>query len=123
VGDGGNEIGMGSIDPAIVAGSIQNGAEIACATPCDHLIVSGVSNWGGFALAAAVAYLKPGVRSKVREVMTPANCETLLKAIVDKGPAVDAIVGAQQYTIDGLPSQAHGDVLCGVLGWLDAAAD
>ncbi|MEM7748542.1 MAG: glutamate cyclase domain-containing protein, partial [Pseudomonadota bacterium] len=57
VGDGGNEIGMGSIDPGIVVGNIRNGAEIACATPCDHLIVSGVSNWGGFALAAALAYL------------------------------------------------------------------
>ena len=49
--------------------------------------------------------------------------EVLLKAIVDKGPAVDAIVGAQQYTIDGLPSEAHDDVLRAVLDWLDAVAD
>ena len=120
IGDGGNEIGMGRIDPAVVAGNIANGAEIACVTPCDHLIVSGVSNWGGFALAAGVASLMPRVRESVLEVMTPENCNALLEAIVDRGPAVDAIVGAQQYTIDGLPAQAHDEVLQAVLNWLKA---
>lgn len=119
IGDGGNEIGMGRIDPGVVAGNIANGAEIACVTPCDHLIVSGVSNWGGFALAAGIASLVPRMRECVLEVMTPANCNALLEAIVDRGPAVDAIVGAQQYTIDGLPAEAHDQVLEGILNWLE----
>jgi hypothetical protein len=46
IGDGGNELGMGSLSPQIVAGSIEEGARIHCIVPCDHLIVSGTSNWG-----------------------------------------------------------------------------
>lgn len=118
IGDGGNEIGMGSLDPKIVAGNIENGAEIACVTPCDYLIVSGVSNWGAYALAAGVAQLNPVMRHGVLDIMTAENCNRLLRAIVDDGPAVDAIVGARQYTIDGLPPDVHDEILLVVRNWL-----
>ena len=46
VGDGGNEIGMGSIPRELIARHIDHGETIACVTPAQHLIVAGVSNWG-----------------------------------------------------------------------------
>ena len=34
---------------------IKNGVSIGCTTPADFLITASVSNWGGYALAAALA--------------------------------------------------------------------
>jgi D-glutamate cyclase len=47
IGDGGNEIGMGSLPREIIESGIPNGKVIAATTPVDSLIVAGVSNWGG----------------------------------------------------------------------------
>ena len=55
VGDGGNEIGMGKLPAGLIARTVPNGAEIACVTSCDHLVVAGVSNWGAYGLMAALA--------------------------------------------------------------------
>lgn len=56
IGDGGNEIGMGKVHQMVVDG-IKNGQHIATTVATDHLITSGVSNWGGSALVAALAIL------------------------------------------------------------------
>jgi len=56
VGDGGNELGMGSVAD-LVRSSITNGEMIACVEPSDFLVVAGVSNWGGWAIAGAVEAL------------------------------------------------------------------
>ena len=56
VGDAGNEIGMGKVHQRVVNG-IANGRHIANTVATDHLITSGVSNWGGSALVAALAIL------------------------------------------------------------------
>src|SRR5262249_49440210 len=55
IGDGGNEIGMGKLAPSLIGGTVPNGEVIACVTPCDHLVVAGVSNWGAYGLMAALA--------------------------------------------------------------------
>jgi len=58
IGDGGNEVGMGKILENVSSSpSIPHASDIACVTAADHLIVASVSNWGGYALAAAVAAL------------------------------------------------------------------
>ena len=36
---------------------------IACATPADHLIVAGVSNWGAYALIGALAVIRDDWRA------------------------------------------------------------
>ena len=56
IGDGGNEVGMGLVVDAVRA-HVANGPAIACVTPADALLTVGVSNWGGWALAAAVEAL------------------------------------------------------------------
>lgn len=55
IGDGGNEVGMGKVYDRIVNSTVPNGSTIACTVAADHLLVCAVSNWGGYALAAALA--------------------------------------------------------------------
>ena len=45
---------MGKISE-LIHRHIVNGAKIGCVTPVQHLIVCSVSNWGGYALAAAMS--------------------------------------------------------------------
>lgn len=52
IGDGGNEVGMGKIYDKILNSSINLKEEIACIQPTDYLLVSSVSNWGGYSLSA-----------------------------------------------------------------------
>lgn len=52
VGDGGNEIGMGNVRPALRELNIT-----PALTRCSELIVSDVSNWGGHALVALHGWL------------------------------------------------------------------
>lgn len=41
IGDGGNEVGMGSVyDLVVNSNKIANAASIACTVPADHLIVA-----------------------------------------------------------------------------------
>jgi len=56
IGDGGNEIGMGKV-AELVKLHVPGGDVIACTTATDTLIVTGISNWGGYALAAALQLL------------------------------------------------------------------
>ena len=53
VGDGGNELGMRKVHEQ-VRRYIPHGPTIASAVAVQHLIAAGVSNWGAYALAAAV---------------------------------------------------------------------
>jgi len=53
IGDGGNEVGMGSVRP-LVEQFITNGEKICANTTCDSLLVSDTSNFGGYALVNAI---------------------------------------------------------------------
>jgi hypothetical protein len=70
IGDGGNEIGCGviidkvrEVQPFGRKCQCPCGGGIATVTPCDHLVFASVSNWGAYAVAAALAGLleKPAV--------------------------------------------------------------
>ncbi len=70
VGDGGNEIGCGAIIEAVHrvqpfgrACRCPCGAGVATVTHCDHLVFASTSNWGAYAVAAALGGLldKPSV--------------------------------------------------------------
>ncbi len=107
IGDGGNEIGMGSLPAAVIAGAVQNGARIACRTPADHLIVAGVSNWGAWGLLAALALLRPDWRPAMLGALDPALDAAVLEAIVSNGPAVDGVTRVRDLTVDGLDASVH----------------
>ena len=56
IGDGGNEVGMGKIySELLLDSSIPNVKDIACIVPTTYNIAASVSNWGGYALACAIA--------------------------------------------------------------------
>eukprot|EP01038_Epipyxis_sp_PR26KG_P010115 gene10115-13596_t len=116
IGDGGNEVGMGKVyDSVIKSKSIPNGDLIACTVSTDYLIVSSVSNWGGYALIAATAilwYIKNNNKfpirfeelKKVVSSMLPSNEEEIRKCqrMVDSG-ARDGVTGKLGLFVDGMP--------------------
>lgn len=100
IGDGGNEIGMGRVPWDVVRNNIHLGAKIACRVPTHQLIVAGTSNWGAYALAAGVVWLKQqyelaGQFDADREAQ-------LWEATLAKEPLVDGVTAACQLTVDGL---------------------
>lgn len=107
IGDGGNEIGCGRIVESVR--EIQDyGAQCQC--PCgggmatvvatDALIIAAVSNWGGYGLAAMLAYLlkNPGV------VHTPRTEERILEACTRAGGA-DGAFAAPIMSVDGIDAE------------------
>jgi D-glutamate cyclase len=100
IGDGGNEIGMGSLPWYLVAKNIPNGDLIHCRVPTDHLIVAGVSNWGAYALAAGVYVLRN--EKPPANLFDPDYERKILQVMVDAGPLVDGVTGRQEATVDGL---------------------
>lgn len=102
VADGGNEIGMGAVAWEVARRAIARGpaAEVACRIACDHLILAGVSNFGGYALAGAVAALRG--RTELISAWTAEQERQLIESLVAAG-AVDGVTGASQPTVDGLP--------------------
>lgn len=111
IGDGGNEIGMGSIPQQLIAENIEQGRKIACQVPCDHLIVAGVSNWGVWALMAALALSKPEWTQTFMKYLSIELTKQILKNCVENGPAVDGVTMCRDLTIDGLEWTVHENVL------------
>jgi hypothetical protein len=109
IGDGGNEIGMGKIAWDVIRRNIPNGGLIACRVPTDYLIVSGVSNWGAYGLAAGVRYLRNAPWDA--ELFDPARELQLLETMVKEGPLVDGVSGQPTATVDGLSFERYSEPL------------
>ena len=95
IGDGGNEIGMGKIRSYVV-NSVHKGEQICAAFASDFLIVAGVSNWGGHALAAALSLFAQ--RLLLHDMYTEIS---MLRSMVESG-AVDGYTKKRTMTVDGL---------------------
>jgi hypothetical protein len=104
IGDGGNEIGMGKIPWDVIRRNISGGGPIACRVPADYLIVCGVSNWGGYGLAAGVAWLRRAVDRGLFDVERE---YALLRTMVERGPLVDGVTGEAVPTVDGLAFERY----------------
>jgi hypothetical protein len=124
VGDGGNEIGMGKLPPGLIAQHVPNGAEIACVTPCDHLVVAGVSNWGAYGLMAGLALTRPEWSATIDRFLTAELDLSVTRAIVDEAGAVDGVTARREATVDGFGPEVHGAVIDGLrrIAWGKAAA-
>jgi len=112
VGDGGNEIGMGAIRPAVEA-HIEFGETIGCVTGVDDLVVAGVSNWGAYGLVAALSN-----RTDKRLLHTPADERRMLESAVDAG-AIDGVSGQSTPSVDGIEAGVHEQIV----GMLAALCD
>lgn len=107
IGDGGNEIGMGSIPWEELVRRLrgEQSARIPCRIATDWNIIAGVSNWGGYALAAATLSLR-GQAALLRDW----DCDRerrILEEMVSHGPAVDGVTGRREATVDSLPFEAY----------------
>ena len=111
VGDGGNEIGMGKLPAGVVARDVPNGAQIACVTSCDHLIVAGVSNWGAYGLMAALAMVRPDWSPIIARFLTAERDLAVTRAIVDVAGAVDGVTARREATVDGFGPEIHGALI------------
>lgn len=101
VGDGGNEIGMGAIAEAVHK-YVPHG-EILCARlATDVLLTAGVSNWGCYAIQAALAILT----GKPELAHTAALEKHLIEAAAAAG-LVDGNTGKCEPTVDGMPIEVH----------------
>lgn len=118
IGDGGNEIGMGKIDPAILADNIPLGVQIHCRIATDYLIVAGVSNWGSYALAAGLFLLRG--RKPPPGLFDPSTERDVLEVMVREGSLVDGVIGRPAVSVDGLPWEVYIEPLVRmreVLAW------
>jgi D-glutamate cyclase len=107
IGDGGNEIGMGSLPRHLIAANVANGETIACVTPAEHLIVAGVSHWGAHALIAGLAVLRPDWRAACLDCLDETLESAILTAMVREGPAVDGVTLSHAVTVDGIGLADH----------------
>lgn len=103
IGDGANEIGMGAAAWEDLERRLSGAHSgwVPCRIATDWNIVAGTSNWGGYALAAAVALLRGDVSAVAS--FDSAREQRLLDEMVEHGPAVDGVTRRREPTVDGLP--------------------
>jgi hypothetical protein len=113
VGDGGNEIGMGSVHARLAReGALM--ARIASVVAVDHLVVAGVSNWGAYGIVAQLGRL-----TGQRLLHTPAEERKLIDACVGAG-AADGLTRRCEPTVDALDADTHAAVVALLgLSWTD----
>lgn len=99
IGDGGNEIGMGKIRPQILE-KLPRGAKISTIVSTDYLVVSGISNWGAYALLAGISKLN-GIPDLLPD---PGEEIELIKCAVEAG-AIDGVRVEPTATVDGLSQE------------------
>lgn len=117
IGDGGNELGMGSADHDIVTNSVEMGGQIHCVVPCDALIVSGCSNWGAYGLAASLSILRPGAISP--DLFSQSLHHRILVSLVTSGNAVDGISGKPTLSVDGITESRLNSKLASIARIVD----
>lgn len=104
VGDGGNEVGMGKVE-SFVKESVNKGDLINAVVSSDYLIVAGVSNWGGHALAAALSILSGTM------LLHDSKTEKMLLESMLQAGAVDGCTKKSALTVDGLSLEANLEIL------------
>jgi hypothetical protein len=104
IGDGGNEIGMGRVRTRLARLDALR-ARIATVVPVDHLVVAGVSNWGGYGVVAALGRL-----TGLDLLHTPELERRLIQACVAAG-ACDGVTRRREPTVDSLAADTHAGVV------------
>ncbi len=103
IGDGGNEIGMGNLAKQVT--DVPTLVKIPCVTEVSKLVISSVSNWGGYGLAASMSKLSgrnllPSIEEE----------QDLVRRTVDLG-AVDGMSAKQEYKVDGFTLEENSRAL------------
>jgi len=104
VGDGGNELGLGGLRDAL-SDRIDHGPTIFCATAADYVVPAGISNWGAYALAAALSLIAGKLL-----IRAPEHERAVLAAMVAAG-AVDGCTKQRALSVDGLAWDDYASTL------------
>ena len=110
IGDGGNEIGMGSVAAAIPL--VMPLAGRPCVTATTRLVIASVSNWGAWGVIAAMSKLR-----QQNLLPTVPEARELLLQTVALG-AVDGTTGKRTESVDGFPLKDNDRVLAEMHRWL-----
>jgi D-glutamate cyclase len=98
IGDRGNEIGMGGLLSPRLRCACPCRGTIACAVPADRPVVAFSSNWGSYAVAAALA-----ARLRQPELLhRPASEGRMLRSLLRSG-VVDGLTRRAALSVDGAP--------------------
>ena len=108
IGDGGNEIGMGGIPRDVIHRNISNGLGglIACRIATDYTLVSGVSNWAGYAMAAALLYAA-NEKSEIRRLCCGERETAFMHMLMERKLAVDGVRHIPSMSVDGIDWSHH----------------
>ncbi len=108
IGDGGNEIGMGSIPWQVIVANItaEHAGKFACRVATDATIVAGVSNWAAYALIAGL-FLSLNRVGDYRQLFNEAAETKLIEFYFQSGSAVDGKSGCPGMSVDGIPWEFH----------------
>jgi hypothetical protein len=111
IGDGGNELGCAIIRDTVVA-RVPYAAKCQC--PCggtvvpafvpDHLILTAISNWGAYGIAAALALLLDR-----REVLHSREVDRRVHELCAAAEANNDGPGLLDPGTDAVPTEIHGD--------------
>jgi hypothetical protein len=99
IGDHGNEIGFGSIQETI-ADVMPNGSTLCTVVATDILLPVMMSNWGCYAIEAALAYLLKNPKL----MHSGAQEERIIRACQMAG-GIDAIFVSTEFAVDGLDGE------------------
>jgi hypothetical protein len=103
IGDGGNEIGMGKLKDIIP--TVPNLPDEPALTATTHLVITSVSNWGGYGLAASLSVVAG------KDLLPTRDEEAgLIKRMVERG-AVDGMHLKPINSVDGFTLEENLDIL------------
>jgi D-glutamate cyclase len=108
VGDGGNEIGCGRIQSAVRARfpNPPGGVDLATTISTDVLFFATVSNWGGYGIAAMLAFL-----SKKPAALHTAELDRRMLEAVCMAGASEAAQTSLEPAVDGIEGRVHADLV------------
>lgn len=108
IADTGNEIGSGKLSHQIISENIKYGEFIACKTSSDYLIISGISNWGAYALIAVYSlFLEDEKKILFLKDFNQETDNAIIINAVNHGGAVDSITKESILSIDGVSQESN----------------
>ena len=108
IGDGGNEVGFGPYADALRERNVTRWPSGSAVT---ELVIASVSNWGGYALAAAIAW----TAGLDLDLVLPSERQLAerVRQLLDAG-AVDGMSGLSEPKVDGRELESEFEVLRGL---------
>ena len=103
IGDGGNEIGMGNVYKAVEKSAQL--VEDPAITKVSELVISSVSNWGGYGLLAQLSQAKG-----INLLPNIDDEKEMIEGMVNLG-AVDGVTGKSVYQVDGFELDQNAIIL------------